>query len=348
MTQPFAAERLHLPADPVGFYLECCDRGWTDGLPVIPPTPERVAAMLDATARDPLEELAVLPPRQGVATVEAVAINAVMAGCAPEHFEIVVAAVLASADSRFNLKGVNATTHPAAFFVLVSPAAAAAAGVHGGAGCFGPGFRPNAVIGRALRLVQINVAGARPGDGDSSTAGTPAKFAFCATENVQASPFPPFHTTRGLDPQAFAVTVFPSEGPHNIQDHFSTSGEGLLKTIVGAMGQAGSNNILGLGEPALALGPEHAATLADSGYTRETIQDHIYQHARYPAERLDPVFLENVRMHTRRRDDLLPIAESPDRIHIFVAGGPGKHSAWIPTTSRAMRPATVSWQSKPG
>lgn len=337
------AVRLHVDDDVAAFSLDACARGWTDGLPVIPPTPARVQRLLASVPRHPLDVLGQLPPRRGVATVEAVAVNAVMAGCDPEHFPVLVAAVEAVARPAFNLESVNATTHPAALFVLVSPAAARAAGVHGGTGCFGPGFRANAAIGRALRLVQINIAGAHPGNGDASTAGTPAKFTFCATEREDASPFPLYHTTRGLDPGAFAVTVFPGEGPHNIQDHFSLSGEGLLRTISGAMGQAGSNNILGLGEPILALGPEHAATLAADGYTRESIQSYLFEHARYPADRLDPVFVDQVWMHTRQREALLPIAERPDTIHVFVAGGAGRHSAWIPTVSRAMRPVTVSW-----
>jgi hypothetical protein len=186
-----ASTAFELPADPLEFSIECNKRGWTDGLPVIPPTRERIDAMLAAAGRDPLEVVGVLPPRQGIATVETVAINAVLAGCEPKHFEAVLAAVAATADPRFNLAAVNATTHPVSQFVLLSGPAARAAGVHGGAGCFGPGFRANLCIGRALRLVQLSVAGAWPGSGDRASMGSPSKIAFCATEREDATPGAP-------------------------------------------------------------------------------------------------------------------------------------------------------------
>ena len=154
-----AAELFDLPADPLEFSLECNRRGWSDGLPVIPPTEARVAAMVAASGRDPQEVVGVLAPRMGVATVEAVAINAVMAGCETKQIHAVLAAVAATADAEFNLAAINATTHPVAQLILVSGPAARAAGVHGGAGCFGPGFPANLAIGRALRLVQLTVGG---------------------------------------------------------------------------------------------------------------------------------------------------------------------------------------------
>lgn len=342
------ADAFTLPLDAAAFSQECIRRGWSDGLPMIPPTPERVAEMLAAVERDPLEIIGVLAPRQGEATVQVVAINAVMAGCRPQQFPVVLAAVEAISRPPFNLDGINATTHPCAVFVLVSGPAARAAGVHGGAGCFGPTFAPNAGIGRAVRLVQLNAAGAAPGRGDRATQGTPAKFAFCAAEREDASPWPPFQTTRGMEAGQSAVTVWACEGPHNIQDHGSNTAEGVLQTVAGAMGQAGSNNILGKGEPVLAFGPEHAATVAEVGYTRETVQEYLWEHARFPAERLSPEFLSavNDRMAGGAQprhagDDLLPISDSPEEIHIIVVGGPGKHSCWMPTFGGMTRPVTV-------
>ena len=143
--------------------------------------------MIARSGRDPLDVVAVLPPRQGVATVELVAVSAVMAGCQPRQFEAVVAAVTATADPAFNLAAVNATTHPVALLVLLSGAAALAAGVHAGSGCFGPGFPANLAIGRALRLVQMTVGGAWPGTGDRATMGSPAKIAFCTSEREDAA-----------------------------------------------------------------------------------------------------------------------------------------------------------------
>ena len=342
-----AAESLELPSDIFAFSAECFRRGWTDGLPVIPPTEERVAAMLRGAKRDPMEVLGVLPPRQGVATVQAVAINAVMAGCEPRHFAILLAAVQGVADPKLNLDGVNATTHPLGIFILASGPAARAAGIHGGSGCFGPGFASNVAIGRAMRLILLSVAGATPGKGDRATQGSPVKLAFCATEREDASPWPPFHTTRGFAASDSCVTVFGCEGPHNIQDHGSNTAEGIMQTLAGAMGQAGSNNILSLGEPILALGPEHAATIASGSYSREDLQKYLYGTARYAKDRLSPEFCEMVRDRIQdggeryELPDLLPIADGPECIHILVAGGPGKHSSWMPTFGGMTRPVTV-------
>lgn len=338
---------LELPSDPLAFARECARRGWSDGLPVVPPTSDRVQAMLRGTARDPLEVVAVLPPRQGEATVEAIAASAVMAGCEPRQFPIVVAAIEGLSAEAFNLDGINATTHPCGVFVLVSGPAARRAAIHGGAGCFGPGFPANLAVGRAIRLVLLAVAGATPGKGDRATQGTPAKLAFCAAEREDASPWAPFHTTRGLEPGQAAVTVFACEGPHNIQDHGSNTGLGVLQTIAGAMGQAGSNNILGRGEPILALGPEHAATIAADGFSRQDVQQYVFEHARFPADRLSAEFVGMVRERIEADGNatveaaLLPIADNPAEIHVIVAGGPGKHSAWMPTFGGMTRPVTV-------
>ena len=204
--------QFELPADIAAFSQECIRRGWSDGLPLIPPTAERVGELLAAVERDPLEIIGVLAPRQGEATVQAIAVNATMAGCRAQQFPVVLAAVEAIAQPPFNLDGINATTHPCAVFVLVSGPAARAAGVHGGAGCFGPTFPANATIGRAVRLAQLNIAGATPGRGDRATQGTPAKFAFCAAEREDASPWRPFQTTRGLGPEQSAVSVWALRG----------------------------------------------------------------------------------------------------------------------------------------
>ena len=344
------ADTVKAPADAAALGRWFAERGWSDGLPVAPPTEERVAAMLAGAAdRDPLEVTAILPPRQGEATVHAIAVNAVMAGCAPEHLPALLAAVRAIARPEFNLSGVNATTHPVSLFLLVSGPVAERLGVHGGAGCFGPGFPANAALGRALRLIQLTIAGAWPGRGDRATQGSPAKFAFCAAENAAASPWPPFHATRGLAPDESAVTVFGCEGPHNIQDHGSNTADGVLRTIAGAMGQAGSNNILARGSPVLALGPEHAATVAAGGWSRADVQRYLFERARYPLAELSDEFFETVRDHVPRdapapplaRDALAPIADGPEAIHVIVAGGPGKHSCWLPGFGGMTRPVTA-------
>ena len=341
---------IALPDDDVAAVSrEFADRGWSDGLPIIPPTEARVAAMLAGAPRDPLEVVGILPPRRGEATVHAIAVNAVMAGCLPEHMPVLIAAVRAVAHPEFNLSGLNATTHPVSQFLLVSGPVAGELGIHSGSGCFGPGFPANATLGRALRLIQLTVAGAWPGRGDRSTQATPAKIAFCAAENLEQSPWPPFHTTRGFAPHENAVTVFGCEGPHNIQDHGSNTALGIMLTIVGAMAQAGSNNILSRGSPVLAFGPEHAATVAAEGWSREDVQNYVFENARYPLTELSDELFEVIQEHTAQgvpvplfeRDALAPIADNPESIHVIVAGGPGKHSAWLPTFGNMTRPVTM-------
>jgi hypothetical protein len=310
------------------------ERGWTDGLPIVPPTETRVHEFVKQTGRDPREVVGVLPPRQGEATVEKIAANAVMAGCRPEYFPVVLAAIEALADPKFNLDSVQATTHPVATLLVVNGPIARALGIQAGYNAFGQGFRANVTIGRAVRLVLMNVGGGLPGSGDRATQGTPAKIAYCVAENEAESPWEPLHVEAGLPADASTVTVFGAEGPHNIQDHHSNTALGVLLTVAGAMGQAGSNNLLGRGWPLLSLGPEHAATIAKEGYTKQQVKQFLYEHARYPLKRLG---LEYQRQQVERwgmadaPDTMVPIVRRPEDISIIVAGGAGKHSCWQPT-----------------
>ena len=164
------------------------DRGWTDGLPIVPPTEAAVRELLRWTDRDPRELIGILPPRQGEATVEKIAANAVMAGCRPEYFPVVLAAIEALADVDFNLDSVQATTHPVTPLLVVNGPFGRRIGLHGGYNAFGQGFRANVTIGRAVRLVLMNIGGGLPGSGDRSTQGTPAKLAYCVAENEVENP----------------------------------------------------------------------------------------------------------------------------------------------------------------
>jgi hypothetical protein len=310
------------------------ERGWTDGLPIAPPTETRVREFLRQTPRNPREVVGVLPPRQGEATVEKIAVNAVMAGCRPAYFPVVLAAIEALADPLFNLDSVQATTHPVATLLVVNGPIARAIGLQAGYNAFGQGFRANVTIGRAVRLVLMNVGGGLPGSGDRATQGSPAKIASCVAENEAESPWEPLHVEAGLPAGASTVTVFGCEGPHNIQDHYSNTALGVLLTVAGAMGQAGSNNLLGRGWPLLSLGPEHAATLAKEGYTKQKVKEFLFEHARFPLARLGP---EYRRQQIDRwgvvdaPDTMVPIVRAADDISIIVAGGAGKHSSWQPT-----------------
>jgi hypothetical protein len=327
------------------------ERGWTDGLPIIPPTDARVAEFLRWTDRGRREVVAVLPPRQGEATVERLAINAVMAGCRPEYFPVLVAAVEAVTDPAFNLDAVQATTHPVTPLLIVNGPIGREIGLNAGYNVFGQGFRANVTIGRALRLVLMNVGGGLPGSGDRSTQGSPAKIAYCVAENEDANPWDPLHVEAGFDRLDSTVTAVPCEGPHNIQDHYSTTGLGILRTIAGAMGQAGSNNLLDRGWPVLSLGPEHAATIARDGYSKRAVKEFIFEHARFPLDRLGAEYrrqqIERYHVPDEART-MVPIVEGPEAIRVIVVGGAGKHSSWQPTFGRQTGPVTRLIASRDG
>jgi hypothetical protein len=204
-------------ASPEAMFALLADRGIGDGLPVVPPTPDRVDAMLDHAAGDPDAVLFTLEPRAGIVTRRVVAVNAVMAGCPPEVFPVVLTALRALARPEVNLRGVNATTHPVAPMVVVHGEVVDRCGFNSGVGAFGPGNRANATVGRAVRLTMLAVAGATPGLGDAATHGQPAKYTFCAAENLAASPWESYPRSRGIDAPS-AVTVHCGEGPHNVHD----------------------------------------------------------------------------------------------------------------------------------
>jgi hypothetical protein len=312
-------------------------REWCDGLPIVPPTEDRVRAMLGDA--DPERALGAMPPLWRTATLEALAVNAVMAGCRPEYFPVIVAAVDAMLDPAFNLYGVQATTHPVAPLVIVHGAYGRRVGIHSGSGCFGPGFRANATIGRALRLILMNVGGAWPGRHDMATQGSPAKFSYCIAENEEASPWGPLH-------DGDVVTVYGGEGPHNVNDHASTTASGILSTVSHTAATLGSNVgwYFAQSQLLIVLGPEHARTIAGDGLTRADVQRFVYEHARLPLATLKLGGMWG--MHdwpawmTALRDDQVrpPQVPSPEDVLVVVAGGPGKHSSVVPNTcfSRAV------------
>ena len=309
-------------------------RGWGDGLPLIPPTEERVKAMLAETDGDADEVLASLPPRQGEATRRAVAINAVMAGCRPEWMPVVLTAVRALGRPELNLRGVNATTHPVAPLVVVHGAAVDELGFNPGLGAFGPGNRANASVGRTVRFVLLHIAGARPGDGDASTQGGPAKYAYCIGENGPASPWEGYARSVGVDASS-AVTVFCGEAPHNVHDMWSEEPARLLEKFASAITSLGSNNApVADAEVFVVLGPEHVATLAGAGWNRSDVQAYLFETARLPARTMRAAFDQVVWptwMHAADDDALLPMTARPENYRVLVAGGAGKHSCIIPS-----------------
>ncbi len=315
-------------------------RGWSDGLPIVAPTRTRVDAMLAATLRHRDDELGVMPPMNGVVSVEILAVNAVMAGCRPAFFPVVLAAVEALLDPAFNLFAIQATTHPCAPCVIVNGPLAATLGINARYGAFGPGSRANATIGRAIRLILHNVGGAAPGLLDRSTQGQPAKYAFCVAENEAESPWPPLHVARGYDARESTVTVTAADGTHNINDHVSDDAAGILATVCGALADMGANNAYLYGQPTLAFGPEHAAIVAAGGYTREDVCRHVFEHARIPREQWARGGMAGMNEDRFAGESMLPIVEQPGDLLVMVVGGFGRHSCWLPTFGGSTRAVT--------
>ncbi|NRA08754.1 MAG: hypothetical protein HRU02_11400 [Myxococcales bacterium] len=311
-------------------------RGWGDGLPLVPPTQERVERMLASVGGEAAagEVVATLPPRFGRATRHSLAVNAVLAGCPEAVFPVLVSAVRALGDPELNLRGVNATTHPVAPLVIVHGEVVARAGFNAGLGTFGPGNRANATLGRAMRLVLLHIAGARPGDGDASTQGQPSKYAYCIAENAEANPWESYPRSQGVDAPS-AVTVYCGENPHNFHDMENSEPGPILDKAASVMATLGCNNApISSAEFFVVLGPEHAATLAGSGWTRRDVQSYLFERARIPAGEFRRAFEVTVRrpwFEALRDADPMPITDHPDNIRVLVAGGPGKHSCVIPS-----------------
>ncbi len=311
------------------------EHGWGDGLPLVPPTTDRVDAMLAHAAGDVDEVLGLLPPRSGEITRRTVAVNAVLAGCKPEHFPVVLTAVRALAEPQVNIRGVNATTHPVAPLVIVSGDVVRDCGFNAGIGAFGPGNRANATVGRAVRLVLLHVAGARPAFGDAASQGQPAKYSFCVAENLDESPWESFAASEGVH-AASTVTVHCGEGPHNVHDMEAEGDPTLiLDKIASAMTSLGMNNApISQGEFFLGLGPEHAHVFARHGMERGDIAGYLFNQARMPARVFHRHFEERAWdewMKLVAPDDLLPMTGHPDNVKVFVVGGAGKHSSLIPS-----------------
>jgi len=318
------------------------DHGWSDGLPVVPPTPERVARFLAAVALPGDLELGAMPPRNGIVTVEKLAINSVMAGCLPEYFPVVLAAVRAMLEEAFNLYAVQSTTHPCAPLLVVNGPAREALAINGRYNCFGAGVRANATIGRAIRLILQNVGGGVPGVLDRATQGQPSKYSYCIAENQEESPWEPLHCERGWAPDDSAVTVCGAENPHNINDHVSDAAEGILYTIASSMASMGANNAYLYGEPILALGPEHAAILDRDGFDKSAIRAFLFEHARIPRALWERggMFRMSGTKDFFPDAGALPMFRRPEDLIVIVAGGPGRHSCWIPTFGGMSRTVT--------
>ena len=263
-------------ADPWGAIETCYAKGWTDGLPVVPPTESLVDAMLAAGPWKPGDVLLHEPVRDRAVTADKAAINAVMAGCLPEYFPVVGAALQAIGDASFMLHGPATSTGGAALMVIVNGSIRERLTLNAKTNLFGPGYRANATIGRSLRLVLLNCLGCRPGVLDKSTQGWAGKYSLCFAEDEASSPWEPLHVSRGFAAGQSTVTVFAAESGHNVLSHGTADPEQLLACFADAMAGLGS---LSPGRTVIVFAPEHAAHLRHAGWTRQKTQAWLYGHA---------------------------------------------------------------------
>jgi hypothetical protein len=339
---PFDSHRIHdVPDDLLAAIDYCYEQGWTDGLPVIPPVIDRVQAMLAYEGRPPEAVIATHPATTLQLTVHAAAVNAVMAGCLPEYFPVLVAAFEAMDKPAFNFHGSTASTGGSAPLLIVSGAYAEDIGMNADVNLFGPGNRANATIGRATRLILRNVFQMIPGISDKSTQGNPGKYSLCIAERARGNPWPLLCETQDYPAGVSSVTAFAGGGFFNIENHGGNTPEQILGSVADAMANYGC---ITLGQSAVILAPEHMHIVAGSGWTRQNAQEFLFTHAKRSVEGMKSIGKYRDREYNRQHGaDAHPLIEteqihrglSPDDILIAMGGGDaGGHSCFIPSWSR--------------
>jgi hypothetical protein len=261
-------------------------RGWSDGLPLVPPTPERVARMCAGTTREPGDVVAVVPPDLVECTVEKVAINAVMAGCRPEYLPVVLAAVEAACTDEFNIHGLLATTWFSGPLVVVNGPIARAIGMNSGVNALGQGNRANATIGRALQLVVRNVGGGRPGEVDRATLGNPGKYTFCFAEDEAGSPWESLSVERGVAPGTNAVTLFAAEGVRGLVDQLSREPESLARSYAASLRTVAHPKNIFVWDAMLVVSPEHGRVFRDAHWSKARLREALDELLQLPAEEI--------------------------------------------------------------
>ena len=315
------------------------ERRWTDGLPIVPPTEEKVVEMINYVGRDPQEILGEIPPHNGIATIEKLAINTVMAGCRPQYFPVVIAAVEAILDPKHNLNGTQTTQSGVEQLLIVNGPVVKELAINYGDSVFGRGFRANGTIGRAVRLILWNLGRNFPGDPDRSTHSHPGSWSFCIAEDEDASPWGPLHAEKGFPPESSAVTVFCCEAPHPALAHGTVNQ--ILKSVCGAIASPGSGNYLWLGggsEILVTISALNAEQFRREGCSKRDVKEYIWEEARVSygkiastgmlslpelggsnfADLLWPKWIDRT-----SPESLIPVTLSPDDIHVVVCGGQG-------------------------
>ena len=318
-------------------YDYCFDAGFADALPAVPPTVERVERMMSATPLTPDELIARIPPNYGAATVEKIAANAVMAGCAPAMMRVLIPLVRAACDERLNLHGVQATTHFAAPLIILNGPMRKELGFVSASNVFSNVARANSSLGRALQLILLNLGGARPGEIDMSTLGNPGKFSYCIAENEEQSPWEPLHAGN-------AITLFAGEAPHGVSEHQAREGRMVLKAICRALATVWTYRACLAFEAVVVLCPEHARTIQRDGFTKEAARQFLFENTGIPLRAYEDGPGEGTTLTSKFTEVTLdgePCYRKfarPEQIQIVVAGGTaGKFSAVIGSWSTGPR-----------
>jgi peroxiredoxin len=327
------ATRINLAddEDPV----EYCFRHFGDALPVVPPTQQRVEAMLKASSLAPESVIGRIPPCYGEATVEKIAANAVMAGCRPELMRVLIPLVRAVCDERFNAHGVQATTHFAAPLIMINGPVRQELGFWSKQNVFSNVARANSTLGRALQLILLNLGGARPDGIDMSALGNSGKFSFCIAENEEESPWEPLHVEKGFRRDQSALSLFAAEPPRGVSEHTAQDGETVLRAICSALATVWSYRACMRFEAVVVLCPEHVKTLHRDGFSKQQVRQFLFENTGIPARyylrndhgegtqlvtQYREITIQGERCYQKFRD--------PEQIQIFVAGGTaGKFSA---------------------
>ena len=307
----------------------CFQQGWTDGLPVIPPTEDRVWAMLKAANLKPEDQIGFIDNRAVGVTAEKVALNAVMAGCRPEYMKVVVAGVQAICDPAWAYHGPGTSTAGAGVLMIVNGPVVRELDINSGDNLFGPGWRANATIGRAVRLVMRNVAGSKPGLLDRGTLGHPGKLSYVIAENETESPWIPLHVERGLKKEQSAVTIMAAEAPHQFYNQLSNTAEGILTTCADDMRISG--NVMGQPHYCVVLAGEHMKTIAADGWTKAEIRKFLFEHTQNSHEHLKRTQRMSGAILPGDDKKMRPLVAAPEDILVVAAGGnAGAFSAYIP------------------
>ncbi|HSB12718.1 MAG TPA: TlpA disulfide reductase family protein [Blastocatellia bacterium] len=327
------ASRIELD-DSIDPFEYCMQFG--DPLPVVPPTVERVARMLDATSLPPDDVVGLIPPNYGAATVEKIAANAVMAGCSLEMMRVLIPLIRAACDERFNIHGVQATTHFAAPLVIVNGPIRGELGFACGSNVFSNVARANSTLGRALQLILTNLGGARPGEIDMSTLGNAGKFSYCIAENEEENPWEPLHVESGFKPEDSTVTLFAGESPHGVSEHMAREGRQILKAISRALATVWSYRVCAGVEALVVLCPEHVKTLHGDGFTKDAVRKFLFENTGIPIRHYEPGAGEGTQLVKLYKESVIDGEtcylkfSDPSAIKIVVAGGTaGKFSAVI-------------------